>query len=270
MKKTIIILGALLILTIGLTLNLVANGGGSVGGYSGAENQTQTCGTGGCHGGVNQTPTGWVTSNIPQSGYVPGSSYTITLAASHPSFNKFGFEMACVNGSGVKKGTFNASGQTSYKILPAGVGVGNATHTQSGNLGTNNAKTWNITWVAPVQGTGTVNFVATVIAANGNNGTSGDQAYTVGLSGVQENTQQTTDIIENRSLVTSVYPNPVIDILNVKYTKTVDLRIFDMNGKQKLNEINTNSVFVGDLDKGHYLLEIKDGENIFVERFIKQ
>jgi hypothetical protein len=54
-----------------------------------------TCKLSGCH---NSYPLGskigWITSNIPGSGYVPGQTYTVTATAASSGCTRFGFEIS--------------------------------------------------------------------------------------------------------------------------------------------------------------------------------
>lgn len=62
-----------------------------------------------------------------------------------------------------------------------------------------------------------------------------------------------------------VYPNPAIDILNLK--STADIQLFDINGILVLEQANTKSVNVSSLKKGYYIL--KTGEGISHNVIIK-
>ena len=45
-----------------------------------------------CMGGTATAVTGWITSDVPASGYIPGSTYTITVTV--PGTGKKGFEVS--------------------------------------------------------------------------------------------------------------------------------------------------------------------------------
>ncbi|MBN1927862.1 MAG: hypothetical protein JW798_18665, partial [Prolixibacteraceae bacterium] len=57
-----------------------------------------------CHSGT-PAEAELITSNIPETGYVPGQTYNITLTASNADAQKFGFEITSENNS-EKTGTF--------------------------------------------------------------------------------------------------------------------------------------------------------------------
>lgn len=140
-------------------------------------NNNQTCTA--CHSSSVSTKTGWITSNIPASGYVPGTTYTITGTATYAGRNTFGFEISPQDIAGNILGTvINTSSQTA--ILATGY-IG---QTSSGLSGSG-SKSWSFDWVAPSAGTGPVTFYGVFNCANGNGGDSGDIIYKSTLT-VQE------------------------------------------------------------------------------------
>ncbi len=47
-----------------------------------------------CHGGTTQNVDGWIVSNIPSTGWVPGERYTITATNTKMGATRFGFEVS--------------------------------------------------------------------------------------------------------------------------------------------------------------------------------
>lgn len=153
--------------------------GGSPGGYSSAPSDGgATCTN--CHGGsAVQTQSGLITTDIPGDGYVPGSTYTITLTGDFQGRTKYGFEMAANKGTNTNVGGFiHTTGNT------RSVGS-NATHTGGGNVAPSGSRTWTMSWKAPASGSGLVTFYAVVNATNSNSSSSGDQIIKTSLT-VQE------------------------------------------------------------------------------------
>jgi hypothetical protein len=102
-----------------------------------------------CHGGTATTTAGQITSNIPASGYVPGTTYQITATNPLTGSGKMGFEVSPQNAAGTQLGT-----------LVAGAGsklVGGTKYVTHSNANTT-TNTWTFSWVAPVAGTGQVTF----------------------------------------------------------------------------------------------------------------
>ncbi|WP_293889680.1 reprolysin-like metallopeptidase [Flavobacterium sp.] len=70
-----------------------------------------------------------------------------------------------------------------------------------------------------------------------------------------------------------LYPNPVTgEVLNISSSDTLtEFRIFDMMGKELIkNHLENESVYVGTLPSGIYLIEVTDGSSTKSKRFIKQ
>ncbi len=164
------IIGSLL---LSLTINTIvmAYPSGSPAGYTGSPGDTHHCQS--CHGGSAATVAGWITSNIPVTGYVAGTVYTITATVT--GTGKKGFEVSPQNITGTQLG-----------ILTAGTGsklVGGTKYvTQSSAGATTGTKIWNFTWTAPAAGTGTVTFYG---------------AFTVG----EPNTKLSTMVVNESTLV---------------------------------------------------------------------
>jgi hypothetical protein len=120
--------------------------GGSPGGYSGSPLDGQNCTH--CHGGTPITQSGIISSNIDNSGYIPGSTYTITVSV--PGTGLKGFEVSPLNSANQKTGTLIAGFEN--RIPNSGKSV-----TQSITSGSDPA-IWTFQWTAPIKGTGTVTF----------------------------------------------------------------------------------------------------------------
>lgn len=163
----------LLLLALPIYFIFQANNSGSPGGRTGSIGDGgQTCT--GCHSGTAQLVTGWITTNIPTTGYTPGQTYTITVTGTHTGVVKFGFELTAENATGTKVGTFVITNSTQTKLVNQNKAV---THTAAGTTPSGNTKSWSVNWTAPNPGVGPVTFYAALNAANGNGTTSGDVIY---------------------------------------------------------------------------------------------
>ncbi len=125
-----------------------------------------------CHSGTATAVTGWITSNIPSSGYVPGTTYTITGTVTSAGKTIFGFEISPQNPNGVLVGSLTITNATATKI----VSTKYVTHTQAGSAGTN-TRSWSFNWTAPTTGAGPVTFYGSFLGGNNNGSTSGDITY---------------------------------------------------------------------------------------------
>lgn len=173
----------------------------------------KTCAKSGCHTGfaVVNVPN-LITSNIPPSGYVPGTTYTITSTCSQPGISRWGFEISPQDNSGNMLGQIIITDPGKTKIK----GTKYVTQTATGSGG-NGSITWSFDWMAPAAGTGIVTFYGSFNYANNNGSDGGDHIKTSTLV-VTENTgttgmTHTADV--NNSIL--IWPNPVIDLMSVKF-----------------------------------------------------
>ena len=160
MKKPLFSVVALIILAILFypqeTISLSI---GSPGGKTGSPSDNVNCMQ--CHSVLSTTSSlTSIVSNIPSSGYVPETIYTIT-ATLNPLSILSGFEVTCEeDATGLKTGTFftNSSFIGETQMVNNGTAV---THTASGNT----LNTWSFDWEAPIAGTGEITFYGAFIEA---------------------------------------------------------------------------------------------------------
>ena len=177
----------------------VSGGPGDIqGGFTNA-----TCSKGSCHhdfAGSSTTSqyafqysvpkTGWVTSNVPASGYVPGQTYDITVSINSPGY-QYGFQASCQTAAGLFKGKLidNDSAFVSRALLTgatqewisemdstdaiAHIPAISAKIGYRGTVYNANGKSWKFKWIAPAAGTGAVSFYAAMVTANGNGSDNG-------------------------------------------------------------------------------------------------
>ena len=160
-----------------LNNNASSNTGGAPAVHTGSPGDGNvTCTS--CHAGpLPVVQTGWITSNIPASGYVPGSTYAITATATRSGHTKFGFEISPLNIGGTLLGSMVLT-NTETQLVGSSKYI---THTATGTSGSG-SKTWSFNWTAPSTGTGNVIFYGAFNVTNNNNGSSGDTIYKSTLS----------------------------------------------------------------------------------------
>lgn len=164
-----------LMITDAYNNNVSSNGSGAPAGRTGSPGDGGlTCAIAGCHSGPTPaTQAGWITSNIPGTGYVPGITYNIIATATRANHTKFGFEISPQSLTGTLLGTLiDTSTQT--QLVGASKYI---THTSSGTTGTNGFHTWAFNWTAPAIGTGNVTFYGAFNVTNSNNASSLDTIY---------------------------------------------------------------------------------------------
>lgn len=187
--------------------------GGSPAAYTGSPADGKDCTQ--CHGGSVSTISDIITSNIPETGYVPGETYDITLTVE--GSNRKGFEIAPQNIDGDLLGTLIAG--SGSKLVG-----GDAYITQSSSVFSNPA-VWDFQWTAPEEGTGEVVFYGAVTIGEHTTKTT---SYTV-----QEDLTAGINLRTEQSL--SIYPNPVVNKLHIEFNlesdENVSIKLINLNGQ---------------------------------------
>ncbi|HYG16926.1 MAG TPA: choice-of-anchor V domain-containing protein [Bacteroidia bacterium] len=244
---------------------------GPVTGVSGSipENGGATCVQGGCHGGSVTPRANIITSDVPASGYVPGSTYNITATLAEAGISKFGFQVSPQFQNGAKAGTLTpADGNT--QVQGAGKYIA---HTLGGTSGIN-TKTWTFSWTAPAANSGPVTFYGAFMASN-NNGLNdgGDNVFTSSM-GISEAGHLGINGFANAGMC--IYPVPFDNSLTIargtSSVETATVKIYTLTGQlvfqsvmnaDKL-EINTSS-----LAKGIYIVNLDAGNVKVFEKVAK-
>lgn len=230
-----------------------------------AVNSGSTCGNGGCHTGGAGIPSGnedsQITSDIPGTGYVPGQTYNITVSVAGGG-SSFGFSLS----TGSNLGDLIASGTTQLN------GSGNFITHSAGNTSGSGSRSWDFQWTAPTAGSGDVTFYAATLYGNGS-GSGGDVTIPISTT-VQE--ASNVSITEAKLESLTVYPNPVIDEINVA-AKDIDeeilITMFDVSGRQVLQELHEGGdvkidVSSKSLNTGVYFFKIEAGGNSTIKKLL--
>ncbi|MCC7302617.1 MAG: T9SS type A sorting domain-containing protein [Bacteroidia bacterium] len=223
-----------------------------------------------CHTGPTPTPVnGWITSNIPVTGYIPGNTYTVTATASGTGHDKFGFEVSPMDSFGNLIGTLIPT-SSETQLTSNSIYI---THTSSGTSGMN-TKAWNFNWTAPAPGYGNVTFYGAFNVTNNDSSNDFDTIYTSNYT-VQE---YISSVVGEFGFIKgiNVYPNPVTDHLKIHFLnrtpQLLNLSLFDINGRQVMEkkeaEQNGSGLLQWNFDHtlppGVYLLNI-DGPLLHTE-----
>lgn len=207
--------------------------GGSPGGYTGSPGDGKDCTQ--CHGGSASLVLGWISSDIPAEGYLPGETYTIFIDVSG-SGDK-GFEVSPQADDGSPLG-----------IVHDGTGVhlvnGNKAVTQDNATSANPAQ-WQFEWTAPAAGTGAVTFYG---AFTVNKPVTKLCTYVV-----QENTG--ISIAEQYYIDTKIYPNPVTDRIRLSLLskRRSDIRV----SLVALNGQSVDLLYKGQINEGEVSLDLR-------------
>ncbi|MFN4971426.1 MAG: choice-of-anchor V domain-containing protein [Bacteroidota bacterium] len=181
-RATLLCVGILL----AISTTVFTNTGGAPSGNTAAPGDGNCTG---CHSGSLITSgADWnnftITSTVPVGGYVPGTTYTITISHTQSGINKWGFQATVLNSSNAMAGSIinTNTSQMSTQTIAGKTYIG---HTSGGTSGSG-TKSWSFDWTAPSPGAGTVTVYAVVNATNSNSSTSGDLIYARNLAFTQQ------------------------------------------------------------------------------------
>jgi hypothetical protein len=225
---------------------LLSNSGGRAAaggaGSTGAPGETTTCS--GCHsGGTAPTVTLALldASNTAVTSYVPGANYTVRFNISSTATG-FAFQMLGLldNGNVDPKG-FSDVGTNNYQLST--LTSRNRTYAEHDGVAT--AGTFNVTWKAPVAGSGALTFYAVGNAVNRNGNTSGDGVAATTLKLTESGTISTKES-ENQAIGLKILANPVQDLatVSVRLERGGNYRLLvrDLNGRALWQENRTLAV----------------------------
>lgn len=214
----------------------------------------------GCHAGVAVPTNNLIQSDIPSSGYVPGTTYTIGCGLSTGA-SKYGFQVSPQDASGNLIGTLTAG---TNNLVSSDKYV-----THNGPF-IGSVAVWSFEWTAPVAGTGDVTFYGSFLAADGNSSTSGDQVLTSTMTVSEDVAASINGTIANEI---KVYPTTVMNHLNIENAKGGKLHIYDMQGKKVLDqEIDKDKFSVNDLilNAGMYVVKVVVNGEETTTKILKQ
>ena len=213
---------------------------GSPGGKTGSPTDGVNCTQ--CHNAGSGTGA-TITTNIPSTGYVPGTTYTITATVAQTGINKFGFEITSEkNAGGTKTGTFFVTNSTQTKLVNSNTAI---THKSAGTSGTNN-KSWSMDWQAPTSGTGAITFYGAYIAANGNGQNTGDTYHSASSTFNEAIVNSTINLSEKNDFI--------FNTLSKTIESNATISVYDISGKLVLMT-NSNTTNISHLKPGIYILK---------------
>lgn len=214
-----------------------------------------------CHGGTATQTTGVISSDIPGSGYIGGTTYNFTVSMSGAT--AYGFELT----------PQTATSNTGLGTWIAGTGSSvSGKYIKQSSKKTGASATWTFQWTAPTTAT-TVTFYGSFNYANNDLGTSGDIIKTSSITYVAN----PTGINENNNIISvSVFPNPTSETLFVTSNETFSQGIiYSVDGKLAKTiseqELVTKTISVNELPSGVFYLLISSKNNkSYTTKFIKK
>lgn len=234
--------------------------GGRTDGRSGSPGDNgNTCAA--CHNGGNFNTSVDITSDIPESGYLLNTDYTINVNTSSSS-SALGFQLTAENSSNTKIGTFTAgSGSRTVNSSKS------ITHTSPSTSGD-----WSFTWTSPSTDLGRVTFYTAVNAGNGNDVASDGSDQTVTGS----DSSPSLSISEAERLNFDMFPNPASNNLTIQLpsgSEKAVVQFYDNIGRLALTKdisSSNNEVSVNSLSTGIYILKVLSDGKIGSQKFLKK
>ena len=173
-----------ILLTTAIVSEVISNSSGPNASYTGAPSEGNCTS---CHGsyGLQTSGTNWgrirLKNNFTGGGYIPDSTYTLTLTYKESGISTFGFELTCLDvSSNSAAGTYTST-DARTQTLRGTVGGKTRYYVSQTSKGTadvaSDSTSWVFQWKAPNSNMGKVRFYINLNSANGNGGTSGDYIY---------------------------------------------------------------------------------------------
>ena len=263
MKKILLLATFFTVTTLVIISNLnssVANASSPPNATSGAPSDAGGVTCTNCHAGTATQTTGVISSNIPGSGYIGGTTYSVSVTMSGSS--AYGFELTPQTAtSNVGVGTWIAS---------VGTGISGKYIKHAGKkIGT--SAVWTFSWTAPTTAT-SVTFYGAFNYANNNGGSSGDIiktssiTYLANTTGIQDNSI-------SKNLIT-VFPNPATELLHITSTELFEKGfIYSIDGKLiktlSEQELLSKTILVTDFTSGIYYVQVSSHDRNLVTKFVK-
>lgn len=265
LRQSLLIAGLLIAAILFLSPRAQSYSTGAPGSSTGSPGDISTCIQ--CHGAQVTDKPGWLTSDIPASGFQYSTTYTITASATHAGAVKIGFQACAENPAEQKVGTIVVTDAMRTQIMSTYY----ITHTSAGTAPTNDANSWSFNWTSPADATPYVTIYACFNAANGNGMATGDRLYTSKLTLFHAST---AGMGNHSDASFSVFPNPASDYLFVEpgVDGSFGYRIIDLGGRTIIQgqTEGTCSIDVSDLTPGIYVINAMTENGSHSCQFLKQ
>ena len=242
MKQIVNAVFLLAIITISSITISISNPSGAPAQASGGPVEGgSTCAQGGCHSGTPTAKANIISSDIPTTGYMAGTTYNITVTVAGSGAK--GFQVSAQKSDGSSYlGTLTAG--TGSRIMPTSY----VTHSSSKS---SSSAVWTFKWKAPAKGTGPVDFYGAFAVTRF---TTYTDKYTV-----QESAK--SGILESAANFNlNVYPNPLQENINLSFdlqeNAAVSAQLISLDGKSSFDLYSSN------LASGNHNLNLSKPEGL--------
>ncbi len=220
-----------------------------------------------CHGANPGTPNGneaVALTGLPVGGYVPGTTYDLTLSATGSSNDVFGFQISPQDWSGNMLGSWIMGTSGLVQVINTKW----LTHTYAGNSGSGGEHSWDFQWEAPSLGVGDVHLYYSVLFADGMNAHLGDVMLQDSVM-LTENTSVSIEENEEKVSYSVNYFNNELR-LNNHAKGLVNVRLLNLEGREILASSFATEQHRIDLStikaSGVYILVMQGADFQYAER----
>lgn len=241
-------------------------------GYTGSPLDNKTCTS--CHSGAAVKKNDIISTDIPDSGYVAGKTYNITIKLATTS-SKVGYSLTSETSAKTKAGKLSASldpNQASRSTFSTSGFY--AFSSGSGISPINQEAIWKIQWTAPTSGLDSSTFYVCINESNANSRDDGDRINTSSLLVKKKATSGGSSSINTIKENFQIYPTQLkggqeINIANEE-NKVLEITIYDFTGKEvyqakgHINKIETSTFW----NKGIYIMAIKSGSTLVSSKIV--
>ena len=191
--------------------------------------------------------------------YEPGEEYTVRYTINATGATKYGLQSTILAADTSNAGTITAkSSNTKTTALKGRTYVDHKT--------SSNENVFEVTWKAPTENIGEVKIYSSGLAANGNNGTSGDKPININPVTVGPAVLST---LQNQISI-KTYPNPVVDKLKIESAFTPQsILLYNLKGQLMLENYNSNEINTMALQSGIYIVEFRIKDQKYQQKIVK-
>lgn len=208
-----------------------------------------TCAKSGCHVGfpvtVNDTTVNQLIFSQPDSTYLPGQTYTITVRTSNPGIQRFGFEFqAITDATSLEAGTVVVTDVLRTHEVTHMVGSDFRTSVTHNTASTPELapgfNEWTFDWTAPSSNVGDIVFYYATNSTNNNNASSGDKifrnTFRIKISPMFS-INEIVDV-QNANAFYDEETNQIVLNYFLKADKKVNINVFDSFGREVFKQKN--------------------------------
>jgi hypothetical protein len=247
-------------------------------GAPGSTGSAGTCSNTGCHANSAFATTLTIElldSGTPVTKYKAGQTYKVKITNANASGTpaRWGVQAVVLKSDDKQAGEWGPA-PTGFQIVT----LNNRSYIEHNTPAQSNI--FEFDWVAPAAGTGSVTIYSASVAANNNNGSSGDGVAIANLP-VDEEPSSNVSQIEKTIAKMEVLPNPVWDDLNLEIVShkagKFHLRFADVTGAivkeadiNLLTGTNRISLRVEDLAPGVFVIQLCGDGHLAATRMLKR